>query len=79
MEDFTINGRHDVKKNLTIDLNNHEISFSYKSRLEIKGAKVIIDGTGKMKEIDPYTTPIAIVGSQNKRKLSGCNNSRLLH
>lgn len=75
MEYFTVNGRHDVKKDLTIDLNSDEISFSYKSRLEIKGAKVIIDGTGKMKEIDPYTAPIAIVGSQNKRKLSGCNNS----
>ncbi len=52
-----------INKNISLDLNNHTITFTKNKRFEVKGGKFEINGKGTIKEVMPWTAPVVVVGS----------------
>ncbi len=66
-EDITIDSRLDIKDvDITLNLNNHTITFTNSGRLQLKKGSLDITGKGTLKESAPSTAPVVVYGSENK-------------
>lgn len=50
-------------KDVTVDLNGHDLSFAQNQNFTINGGKLTVTGTGKVSEEKPYYAPILIYGA----------------
>ena len=57
-----------IDKQITIDLNNHNISFGLNKYFEVYGGNFTLIGKGTVKELQPNYSPIMIYGSSDKTK-----------
>ena len=65
LSDANLSGTLTVSKNLTIDLNGHDIIASNKV-ININGAKLELTGSGTVKESAPYYGAIHLVGTTDE-------------
>ena len=50
-------------RNITLDLNGHDVSFNYQDHIQIRHGNLNITGKGSISEEQPYFSPILMYGS----------------